>query len=161
MKYAEELSLAKKNYPKNKEFLKKLKRQKPKDLDARFHTQHEAVFQEIDCLDCANCCKTTSPLFIMADIERLARYLKMKPQAFIATYLKIDEDGDYVLQSAPCPFLGEDNKCFVYENRPKACREYPHTNRKRMYQIMDITLKNTLICPAVATVIDRIGNQMP
>jgi uncharacterized protein len=160
MKYAEELSLAKKNYPKNKEFLKKLKRKKPKDLDDRFHTQHESVFQEIDCLDCANCCKTTSPLFIMADIERLAKYLKMKPQAFIANYLKIDEEGDYVLQSAPCPFLGDDNKCFVYENRPKACREYPHTNRKRMYQIMDITLKNTLVCPAVAKITDQLGNQM-
>src|SRR5690606_32295299 len=124
--------------------LKKFRQQKPKGLDDRFHAQHEAVFREIDCLECANCCKTTSPLFIMADIERLAKVLRMKPQAFIETYLTIDEDGDYVLQSTPCPFLGEDNKCFVYEHRPKACREYPHTNRKRMYQIMDITLKNTL-----------------
>ena len=161
MKYAEDLSLARKNYPKNKALLKKFKRQKPKDLDGRFHMQHEAVFQEIDCLECANCCKTTSPLFIMADIERLAKYLKMKPQTFIETYLIIDEDGDYVLQSTPCPFLGEDNKCFVYEYRPKACREYPHTNRKRMYQIMDITLKNTLVCPAVARIVVHIGNHMP
>ena len=158
MKYAEELEISRRNYPRNKELLKKLKRQKPKDLDDRFHAQHETVFQQIDCLECFNCCKTTSPLFIMADIERLAKNLKMKPQAFIDTYLKIDEDGDYVLRSAPCPFLGDDNKCFVYENRPKACREYPHTNRKRMYQIMDITLKNTLICPAVARVVGQLGN---
>jgi hypothetical protein len=161
MKCSEELNLARKSYPKNKTLLKKLKRQKSKDLDDRFHAQHEAVFQEIDCLECANCCKTTSPLFTMADIERLAKYMKMKPQAFIKTYLTIDEDRDYVLQSTPCPFLGEDNKCFVYEQRPKACREYPHTNRKRMYQIMDITLKNTLICPAVARIVVRIGNHTP
>ena len=161
MKCSEELNLARKSYPKNKTLLKKLKRQKSKDLDDRFHAQHEAVFQEIDCLECANCCKTTSPLFTMADIERLAKYMKMKPQTFIKTYLTIDEDRDYVLQSTPCPFLGEDNKCFVYEQRPKACREYPHTNRKRMYQIMDITLKNTLICPAVARIVVRIGNHTP
>ncbi len=158
MNYAEDLEAGKKNYTKHKKLLKKLKRQKPKDLDDRFHEQHEAVFQEIDCLECANCCKTTSPLFMMSDIERLAKSLKMKPRAFIETYLRIDEEGDYVLQLSPCPFLGDDNKCFVYENRPKACREYPHTNRKRMYQIMDITLKNTLICPAVARVVERIGN---
>jgi hypothetical protein len=85
----------------------------------------------------------------------------MRPQTFIETYLTIDEDRDYVLQSTPCPFLGEDNKCFVYEHRPKACREYPHTNRKRMYQIMDITLKNTLVCPAVARIVVRIGNHTP
>lgn len=156
MKYTEELELSRKNYSKHKVFLKKLKRQKPKDLDDRFHTQHEVVFEGIDCLECANCCKTTSPLFYMTDIERLAKYLKMKPQAFIEAYLTIDEDGDYVLRSAPCPFLGEDNKCFVYENRPKACREYPHTDRKRMYQIMDITLKNTLICPAVARIVNHL-----
>jgi uncharacterized protein len=160
MKYSEELNLARKSYPKNKALLKKFRQQKPKVLDDRFRVQHEAVFQEIDCLECANCCKTTSPLFIMADIERLAKHLKVKPQVFIETYLTIDEDDDYVLQSTPCPFLGEDNKCFVYEHRPKACREYPHTNRKRIYQIMDLTLKNTLICPAAARIVGHIANNV-
>ena len=136
--------------------LNQLKKSRPRDLDDRFHELHEEVFQEIDCLECANCCKTTSPIFIPADIDRIAKGLRMKSVDFIEQYLRVDEEGDYVLKTAPCPFLEDDNKCFVYEDRPRACREYPHTNRKRMYQIMDLTLKNTLVCPAVGRIVQKL-----
>jgi uncharacterized protein len=86
----------------------------------------------------------------------VARSLRMKPGAFVEKYLRIDEDGDYVLKSSPCPFLAGDNYCSVYADRPKACREYPHTDRKKMVQIMDLTLKNTLVCPAVFEMVERI-----
>lgn len=157
MIYEEDLKRAKDQTKSNKAFLKNLKRKKPKNLDIQFHELHENAFQEIDCLKCANCCKTTSPIFQMADIERLAKSLKMKVAPFIENYLKIDEDEDHVLLSSPCPFLGADNKCIVYENRPKACREYPHTDRKRMYQILDLTYKNTLVCPAVSRIINQLS----
>lgn len=65
---------------------------------------HEDVFAHTDCLTCANCCKTTGPLFTQSDIERISKYLKLKPQQFIETYLRVDEDKDYVLQSVPCTF---------------------------------------------------------
>lgn len=140
----------------NKAFYAQLKRRKPKNLDDSFHELHEEVFAETDCLECANCCKTTSPMFTDRDIERVAKALRMKPADFIAEYLKIDEDGDYVLLSSPCPFLDSDNYCVVYKDRPTACREYPHTNRKRMVQIMDITFQNTLICPAVLAITEKL-----
>lgn len=140
----------------NKAFYSLLKRRKSKNLDDNFHELHEEVFAETDCLQCANCCKTTSPLFTDRDIERVAKALRMKPADFIAEYLKIDEDGDYVLRSAPCPFLDGDNYCSVYKDRPTACREYPHTNRKRMVQILDITFNNTLICPAVLAITEKL-----
>lgn len=117
---------------------------------------HEEVFDKIDCLTCANCCKTTGPLFTQKDIERLSNLFRIKPSQFIEKYLRIDEDNDYVLQSVPCPFLGADNYCSVYEHRPKACREYPHTDRKKFYQINHLTLKNTLICPAAYEVVERM-----
>ncbi|RED99875.1 YkgJ family cysteine cluster protein [Marinoscillum furvescens] len=156
MRYQEDLKQASDKKKANKTFLKGLKRQKPKDLDDQFHQLHNEVFEEIDCLECANCCKTTSPIFQMSDIERLAKTLRMKVAGFIAEYLQLDEDGDYVLRQSPCAFLGADNKCIVYESRPKACREYPHTDRKRMYQITDLTFRNTLVCPAVSRVLDRL-----
>lgn len=144
------------NFNSNKKLLTKLKRTKPKNLDDRFHRLHEDVFREIDCLACANCCKTTSPIFIQADIDRLAKTFKMKPADFINSHLVLDDEGDYVLTSSPCPFLGDDNRCMVYEDRPRACREYPHTDRKRMHQILPLTLKNTLVCPAVSRIVDRL-----
>ena len=140
----------------NKKFLQGLKKKDPRALDEAFHRQHEEVFAEIDCLTCANCCKTTSPIFYQKDVERLAKALSMKPGDFIAKYLHIDSDNDYVLNSSPCPFLGPDNYCAVYEDRPKACREYPHTNRKKMVQIMDLTFRNTMVCPAVLEMVDRL-----
>ena len=140
----------------NRIFFDKLKRTKPKNLDSQFHTLHEEVFEEIDCLACANCCKTTSPIFYNRDIERLAKHLRMKPGEFIDKYLLIDEDKDYVLTQAPCPFLGSDNYCSVYDARPNACREYPHTDRKRMEQILDLTYRNTIVCPAVLEITERL-----
>ncbi|MFN5182731.1 MAG: YkgJ family cysteine cluster protein [Bacteroidota bacterium] len=141
----------------NEKFLKKLKRKPPRDLDNKFHTLHDEVFETLDCLTCANCCKTTSPIFYQKDIDRVAKRLKIKPGDFIEKYLRIDEDKDYVLKSSPCPFLDGDNFCVVYEDRPAACREYPHTNRKNMYQVLDLTYKNSLICPAVLKIVESLS----
>lgn len=131
-------------------------RKKKKVLDKLFHEEHDRAFEQIDCLECANCCKTTSPIFTAQDIQRIAHKFKMKEQDFITQYLRIDEDQDYVLQSSPCTFLNEDNTCFIYDFRPNACREYPHTNRKNMYQILNLTRKNASICPAVGKILDQI-----
>jgi len=140
----------------NKQLVNKLKKKKPKKLDEITHNSHNQVFERIDCLECANCCKTTSPIFYDRDIDRLAKHLKIKPSVFIEKYLHLDEVGDYVLNEAPCPFLDYENYCMVYESRPTACREYPHTNRKRFYQILDLSLKNTEICPAVTEVFNTL-----
>lgn len=152
----ENFQKAKRKAPEHKKFLHKIRQKQPKDFDREMTQIHEAVFEQIDCLSCANCCKTTGPLFTQKDIERLSSLFRIKPSLFIEKYLRIDEDNDYVLQSVPCPFLGADNYCSVYEHRPKACREYPHTDRKKFYQINSLTLKNTLICPAAHEVVERM-----
>lgn len=140
-----------------KQTFKKLARVNKKKLDDVFHIEHESAFKGIDCLKCANCCKTTSPIFRDSDIKKLAKRFRVKTHQFIESYLKTDSDGDYVLRTAPCPFLWEDdNTCSVYEDRPLACKEYPHTNRKNMYQILDLTKKNMEICPAVCKIIKNI-----
>lgn len=148
--------LSKRAEPSTKKLFARLKNTKPKNLDQVMQELHEEAFEETDCLSCANCCKTTSPIFYQKDIERVARHLKMRPSEFIDKYLHIDEDKDYVLNTAPCPFLDADNYCSVYEHRPTACREYPHTDRKRFYQILDLTLKNTAICPAAYAIVEKL-----
>lgn len=150
------IELAKQNLDLTKKVFKKWKQQKPKDLDRKFHEAHEITFKKMDCLTCANCCKTTSPIFRDADIRRISKHLKMKESQFIDSYLKMDEENDFVLQKSPCHFLGADNKCDIYEVRPLACREYPHTDRKNMFQILELTTQNTLICPAVAQIVQKI-----
>jgi Fe-S-cluster containining protein len=136
--------------------VKRLTTTDPRKLDERVHALHEAVFETIDCLDCANCCRTLGPRITDADVQRIAASLRIKPSLFVARYLVVDEEGDYIFRSMPCPFLGGDNCCSVYDVRPKACREYPHTDRRRMYQVMPLMLKNSAICPAVFEILERL-----
>lgn len=147
---------AKDTQKENQRFFAKLKKKPPKQLDALMVELHDEEFAQTDCLQCANCCKTTGPLFTDKDIVRIAKHLRMKPQQFIETYLRIDEDQDYVLQEVPCAFLGADNYCSIYEVRPKACREYPHTNRKKFHQISKLTMENVSICPAAFNIVEAM-----
>jgi len=142
-------------------FIKKLKKKKPKNLDDIVQELHDVAFSTFNCLDCANCCKTIGPRLIDKDIERLAKHLKMKTSDFMDKYILTDEDGDFVFREHPCPFLLPDNYCMVYENRPKACREYPHTDRKRFYQILELSHKNCETCPVVFEIFEELkkGNQ--
>jgi Fe-S-cluster containining protein len=139
-----------------RKLLDKLKRKKPNDLDEKFEEYHDEAFERIDCLKCGNCCKTTSPIFYDRDIERASKRLRMKPGVFVEKYLHLDADKDYVLNEVPCAFLDSENYCLIYEDRPNACREYPHTNRKRMYQVLDLAKTNTMICPAVLEITKKL-----
>ena len=140
----------------NKKLFIKLKKMKGAPLDNKFNKLHDEVFEKIDCLECANCCKTTSPLFIQKDVDRIAKHLNMKPSTFQNKYLKRDDEFDLVLKTSPCTFLAKDNTCTIYETRPRACSEYPHTNRKKMAKILPLTLKNIEVCPAVSRIVDRM-----
>ena len=140
----------------NSKFFKKLKNIKPKVLDKIINSTHETVFKGVNCLECANCCKTTSPSFTDKDIQRISKFQKIKPSIFVEKYLALDDDNDYVLKSLPCVFLNDNNECRIYKVRPKACRNYPHTDRVKQYQLLKLTQKNIEICPAVSQIIERI-----
>jgi hypothetical protein len=151
---------AKDKHKENKKFFAKLRKKPPKDLDRQMQEMHEEEFSRTNCLDCANCCKTTGPLFTNKDIERISKHLKLKPQQFIEQYLRIDEDKDYVLQEVPCTFLAADNYCLIYDVRPKACREFPHTDRKDFHKISNLTIKNTAICPAAYNIVEEMKRRI-
>ena len=148
--------LVKQKAKENKAFFQQVKRLKPKVLDKQIHQLHEEVFACTDCLKCANCCTTTGPMFTDKDISRIAKHLRLRPSEFTEKYLRIDEDNDYVLQSVPCTFLGDDNRCNIYDVRPKACREFPHTDRAKQHQILNLTEKNVAVCPAVYEIVERM-----
>jgi len=132
-----------------KKTIQKIKKKTPKNFDYVMQEIHEEVFDKINCLSCANCCKTTSPIITEKDIERISKYLRIKPGQFIEKYLIKDTDSLWMFKETPCVFLGDDNYCLIYEARPKACREYPHLDRKKNAQLLNLHIKNTSICPAV------------
>lgn len=116
----------------------------------------EEAYQKVDCLQCANCCKNYSPRFKTPDIKRIAKYLGMKESHFIDTYLDIDNEGDYVLQTKPCPFLGADNYCSIYEVRPSDCSRFPYTSEDVILKRQPLTLTNSSFCPITYYVLERL-----
>ncbi len=141
------------NQKKYKNFLKRADKNKVlKQLPAL----NGEAFEKIDCLKCANCCRNYSPRFKTPDIKRISKHLKMKEGVFIETYLRLDEDGDYVTKTSPCPFLGEDNFCAIYENRPSDCHRFPYTDEDVLLKRPAITLKNSTFCPIVYYVLEKL-----
>jgi hypothetical protein len=117
---------------------------------------HEEAFSKIDCLKCAGCCKSYSPRFKTPDIKRISKHLGLKESQFIEKYLVLDEDGDYVVKSTPCPFLGADNFCSIYDVRPSDCARFPYTDEDVLLRRQGITLKNSTFCPAVFYVLEKL-----
>jgi uncharacterized protein len=136
-----------------KQFLQKVSKN---EVLQRQGDLHEEAFSKVDCLSCANCCKNYSPRFKGPDIKRISKVLGIRETDFITTYLRMDEDGDYVLQSLPCPFLETDNRCRIYEDRPSDCRRFPYTDEDVLVKRASITLKNTSFCPITYFVIERL-----
>jgi Fe-S-cluster containining protein len=117
---------------------------------------HEEAFSKIDCLQCANCCKKYSPRFKTPDIKRISRHLKMRESEFIDEYLKVDEEGDFVAKSTPCPFLGTGNYCSIYEQRPSDCHRFPYTDEDVLIKRQQLTLKNSTFCPITYYVLEKL-----
>lgn len=151
---------AQKKKKENKQFLKKLQTKKGKGVEKMLPELHEEAFSHINCLECANCCKTISPRYKKPDIKRISKHLGMKEADFIDTYLKLDGDGDYVNKSTPCPFLGDDNYCTIYDQRPRDCKRYPYTDSGEFIKHPKTTYQNSTTCPAVYYVLEKLKEKI-
>ncbi|MFM2138651.1 MAG: hypothetical protein RJA57_958 [Bacteroidota bacterium] len=121
---------------------------------------HDAATREIDCLQCANCCRNYSPRFKTTDIRRISKALRLRESELIERYLTVDSDGDFVANRLPCPFLGSDNRCSIYEDRPSDCRRFPYTDEDVLVKRPAITLKNVTFCPITFQVLERLLHEV-
>jgi len=161
LEYRNLLNQAAQKYKENRIYINKLKKIKSGIVDPLIREFHNSVFKQIDCLKCSNCCRGTGPLLRERDITRLSRKLKLKPGVFTYSYLEIDEDGDYIFNTHPCPFILESNICMVYPERPGACRDYPHSDRISLKKYSSQMLENTRICPALYIIFEEMKKKLP
>jgi Fe-S-cluster containining protein len=140
----------------HKAALKQIKKLRAGEIENLMEELHRQAFEQIDCLECGNCCRNLGPRIIDRDVQRISKFLRIKPAAFYDSYLTQDEDNHWVFPSMPCPFLGEDNYCSVYEVRPKACAEYPHTEGRQVRSRLSQLIPNASICPAVFLILDEL-----
>jgi len=146
-----------KSKDKQKQFKRYLDRVNPSKLIRELPELHSEAFSKIDCLDCANCCKNHSPTFKATDIKRISKYLGLKEADFVDTYLKLDEENDFVVKQSPCEFLNEDNSCHIYDVRPSDCSRYPYTEEDVFIKRKALTMANSMVCPAVFHILEKIS----
>ena len=146
----------KKSAEHQKEYKRFLQRVDKNQVLKQLPELHEEAFSKIDCLQCANCCKNYSPRFKTPDIKRISKHLKMRESEFIEKYLIVDEEGDFVVNAKPCPFLGGDNHCSIYEQRPSDCHRFPYTDEDVFIKRQNLTLKNSSFCPITYYVLEKL-----
>ena len=139
-------------------FLTILEKNAPRKLGVATLAADKAVWQEVDCLSCANCCKTMSPTYTPSDIKRISAHLQMTPQQFKDKWLYFEKsDGDWMNKSQPCQFLDlSTNKCSIYEVRPADCAGFPHHTKRRMVDYMHVYKQNVEYCPATYKMVERM-----
>lgn len=120
---------------------------------------HREAFDQINCLDCANCCKSIPPLVTKTDVSRISKKLGLKEAQFMEEYITEDSEGNTMFKYSPCRFLLEDNTCLIYEDRPKACRRYPHTDQGELQKYAQILPQNAQYCPAVFYILEKINER--
>jgi Fe-S-cluster containining protein len=146
--YGEILLQARQKAGEIRDFFKTLKTMPEETIYPVLKEVHQEVFEKTDCLVCAACCKHIPPILTEQDISRLARRVGISRKQFVRQYVLMDINGELTMNGVPCRFLGQDNACMVYEDRPEACRRYPHTDEKAYPKRLDLNLANTQLCPA-------------
>ena len=144
-----------------KRFLTKLEKQPPRGLDFLATETDVEIWKETDCLSCANCCKTMSPTYTPGDLKRISAHLGMTVDAFKSKWLYKDSNGDWLNKKQPCQFLNlVDNKCSIYEIRPRDCAGFPHHTKRRMIDYMHVFKQNIEYCPATFRMIERMKERV-
>ena len=130
-------------------------------IDALVRKLYQEVSAQIDCSNCGNCCRVMQPLLTDADIKRLASHLGLTVKQFRADFIKTEsEEGKaFEFNTMPCPFL-QDNRCTVYDCRPRDCQSYPHLHKKDFVFRMNQAYDNCSVCPIVFNVYEGLKSEL-
>jgi len=127
--------------------------------DRRLQRIAEQIEDQIDCTQCANCCRVTEIAIQDRDIEKLTKFLGVSRAEFLRDYSMRAEDGELILKrdEKGCVFL-DGNLCSVYEARPQNCAKFPHLVRgegsidSRMWRMAD----RATFCPIVYNWMEQV-----
>jgi Fe-S-cluster containining protein len=121
-------------------------------VERQFRRAAEEIHEQIDCRQCAECCRVTEVQLAERDVEHLTRFFRVSEKAFLEQFTATGADGELILRrtAGGCVFLNG-NECTVYEARPGNCERFPHLLRgsgsmlSRMWQFVD----RATYCPIV------------
>ena len=138
-------------------FLTRLENHQPKGLKELTTRLEKEVWREVDCLSCANCCKTMTPTYTLKDVKRISAHLGMKTEDFKKQWLRKERGtSDWLNKSTPCQFLDmKTNQCGIYEVRPADCAGFPHLPKK-MKDYGHVHKQNIECCPATYKMVEKM-----
>lgn len=139
-----------------REFLKTRANLSTAAMDKVVRDTTDAVWKQIDCTKCANCCRTLQVVVDDTDIARLAARFGVPAKQFARRYVAVAADRVRHIAASPCPFLGDDNRCTVYEDRPRACRDFPYLHDTHFVSRTLTMIDNTAACPIVFNVWQKL-----
>jgi Fe-S-cluster containining protein len=143
-----------------RKFLNKTEKNPPVGMHQATLKIEQEVWQEVDCLTCANCCKKMTPTFTTKDLKRISAHFQMTPEAFRKKWLVKDRNKDLVNKQQPCQFLNlEDNKCSIYEIRPEDCSGFPHLSKRKWSEYAHVHKQNIDYCPATYKLVEKLIQQ--
>jgi len=141
-----------------RKFLTKLEKDPPKGLTNLTVQLEKEVWEEVDCLSCANCCKTMTPTFTPVDLKRISAHFGQTVEEFQKKWLYKErkKKGDWMNKKQPCQFLNlQDNKCSIYDIRPADCAGFPHLPKK-MKDYVHVHKQNIEYCPAAYKLVEKM-----
>jgi uncharacterized protein len=127
--------------------------------DRRLRRFGEEIEAQIDCTQCANCCRVSEISINQRDVEKLAKFIGVTEREFDQQFTALDGAGAKILKrnESGCVFL-EGNLCSVYEARPQNCANFPHVVRgagsiaSRMWEFLD----RVGYCPIVYNWMEKV-----
>ncbi len=139
-------------------FITRTEKKPPENLEVLSEKIDKEVWEQVDCLGCANCCKVMSPTYTFQDIKRISAHLGMKPKDFKEKWLYLDKrENDWMNKSRPCQFLDlKTNMCSIYEVRPTDCAGFPHLTKKPPTDFIYIHKQNIEYCPATLLFVEKL-----
>lgn len=152
--FKRKLTLYRKSFRK---FLNQSEKTPPRGIDRLTPILEKEVWNEIDCLSCANCCKKMTPTFTKQDIKRISAHFNETPEVFTKKWLKKDSNKDMVNKQQPCQFLDlSTNKCSIYAIRPVDCSGFPHLSKKKWIEYAHVHKQNIDYCPATFKMVEKL-----
>ena len=143
-------------------FITRTENNPPRNLDAMMKEIDKDVWEKVNCLECANCCKTMSPTYTSEDIKRISTHLNMTVKEFKEKWLEYDKKSkDWMNKSRPCQFLDlKTNMCTIYKYRPADCAGFPHFLKKPQKDYLYINKQNIEYCPASMLMVEKLKKKI-